>query len=422
MIEKNNLTQSIKTLCEKSSQAAQLLSQLSSDQKQQALLAMADQVEKHRQAILDINQKEVKQAKKNNLSSAFLDRLILSKSTIDAMINGIKKIADMPDPVGRIMDSWTVDSGLKLSRVAIPIGVLAIIYESRPNVTADAAALCMQSGNACILRGGSDCGLTNQKIAECLQKGLETAGITQNAIQYIPTQDRTAVDILLQMDEYIDVIIPRGGKALIKHIQDHSRIPIFSHLEGLCHTYIHEAAQLDMAINIILNAKMRRTGICGATETILIDQSIASHFLPPIINVLIEKGCEIRGDQSVQNIDPRVKLACTKDWATEYLDAIISIKAVDDINDAIKHITQYSTHHTEAIVTDNKKAADLFKKSINSAIVMHNCSTQFADGGEFGMGAEIGISTGKLHARGPVGANQLTTFKYIVEGQGQTRP
>jgi len=412
----------IEKLCIAAKSAASELASASTEKKNQALLAMATAIANRKNEIITVNQQDVSSAKNNNKSAAFIDRLTITEQGVDNMVAGLKKIADLKDPVGIELKAWQVPSGLKISRVSIPLGVIAVIYESRPNVTADAAALCLKAGNAVILRGGSECAKTNQIIADCLQDALREIGLPESVIQYMPTQAHAAVDELLQMDQYVDVIVPRGGRSLIEHIRDKSRIPLFSHLEGLCHTYVHRGANKKMATNIIRNAKMRRTGICGATETLLIDHAIAKDFLPDIITVLIEEGCEVRGDEQTQTIDSRVAAANESDWSTEYLDAIISIRVIDGIDQAISHIHQYGTHHTEAIITDDLQAATQFLNQINSAIVMHNTSTQFADGGEFGMGAEIGIATGKLHARGPVGVEQLTTFKYIVRGTGQVRP
>lgn len=401
--------------------AADKLAQLDAEKKRQALLAMAVKLAQRTDAILEANAIDVQQAEKNNISRAFLDRLQLDQERLKTTINGLRAIADLPDVVGKTVKAWHVPSGLNISRVTVPLGVVAIIYESRPNVTVDAAALCIKSGNAVILRGGSECARSNKILSEALQAGLNDVGVSKDSVQYLPTQDRAAIDRLLALDDYIDVVIPRGGKSLIQYIREKSRIPIFSHLDGLCHTYVHYAATLSMAKDIVLNAKMRRTGICGATETLLIDAIIAEKFLPQIVFALIESGCEVRGDSAVQRIVTEVKLATEDDWRREYLDAIVSIKVVADIDAAIAHINEYGSHHTDAIITEDQRAARWFQQRVNSAIVMHNASTQFADGGEFGMGAEIGIATGKLHARGPVGVEQLTTIKYIVTGSGQTR-
>lgn len=408
-------------ICRQAKNCSYALAQLSSAQKNQALLAMAAQLTNSKQAILAANEQDLTQARQQQLSAALLDRLTLTASRIDAMITGLQAISELPDPVGATLANWTVPSGLQITRVAIPLGVIGVIYESRPNVTVDAAALCLKSGNCVILRGGSESMHSNHAIAACLQRGLIAVDLPAEMIQLVPSQDRSFVNELLSMDDYIDVIIPRGGESLIKHIRKHSSIPTFSHLAGLCHTYIHQQADLRMAQAIICNAKLRRTGICGATETLLIDEAIAEQFLPPILQALIAQGCEIRGDQFTQSLHDGVIAATDLDWSAEYLDAILSVKVVPDLQAAVDHIQQYGSNHTEAIITDDVGAAQQFQHSVNSAIVMHNCSTQFADGGEFGMGAEIGIATGKLHARGPVGLAQLTTFKYVVAGTGQIR-
>lgn len=416
------LNDDIITVCQQAKSASITLSLLSDQQKNNALIAMAEQLEKHKMTIVKENQQDVERAKQQKAEAAFIDRLTLNDERITTMIDGLKKIATLADPVGEVLASWQVDSGLTISRISIPLGVIAIIYESRPNVTADAAALCLKSGNAVILRGGSECAASNKIISQCLQKGLEISGINPNAIQYMPTQDREAVNILLTQNQYIDVLIPRGGKKLIAHLVEHSKIPLLHHLDGICHTYVHSDAELNMTLDIVKNAKLRRTGICGATETLLVDQAIAHTLLPRIVEMLLTEHCEIHGDETVQKINSKVIAATEADWSTEYLAAIIAIKVVDNIDAAIAHIAQYGSNHTEAIITANTQAAEKFLNQVNSAIVMHNCSTQFADGGEFGMGAEMGIATGKLHARGPVGIKQLTTFKYKVEGNGQTRP
>jgi glutamate-5-semialdehyde dehydrogenase len=404
----------------KAKSIARQLATRSNEQKNAALLAMADQLAAARETILAANAKDLENVQ--DKPAAFIDRMTLTSGGVDVMVAGIKKIAALPDPVGCALKEWQVPSGLQFKRVSIPIGVIAIIYESRPNVTADAAALCLKSGNAVILRGGSDCVQSNHAIVKALQAGLSVVGFEPAAIQYVASQNRAAVDTLLSLDDCIDVIVPRGGKSLIERIRSKSRIPVFSHLDGLCHTYIHVDANRDMAVNIVLNAKLRRTGICGATESLLVDKAIAEQLLPPLISQLIEAGCEIRGDNITQQFDERVVPVTEDDWSTEYLDSILSVKVVSDIHEAIAHIAQYGSNHTDAIITDNTEAASQFQAQVGSAIVMHNCSTQFADGGEFGMGAEIGIATGKLHARGPVGVCELTTYKTLVAGSGQTRP
>lgn len=415
------MQQSIQSLCLAAKQASDELAQLSNEQKQHALLAMAEQIEQHSDEIVTTNLQDIEQAEKKNQTAAFIDRLRLDQNGVTQIVHSIKKIAVLPEPVGKVLKDWDVASGLHISRVSVPLGVIAVIYESRPNVTADAAALCLKAGNAVILRGGSECAATNRLLTKCLQQGLQKVGIDANAIQIIPTQDRAAIDVLLTMDQYVDVVIPRGGRKLIEKIVSVSKIPVFRHLDGICHTYVHQDADCKMACDVILNAKMRRTGICGATETVLIDQAIAKEYAPRIIKKLLEHHCEVRGDAFIQSLDNNIKPAEESDWSAEYLEAIIAIKVVDDIDSAIEHINHYGSQHTDAIITSNQAVATKFLQRVNSAIVMHNCSTQFADGGEFGMGAEIGIATGKLHARGPVGVEQLTTFKYLVSGEGQIR-
>lgn len=412
----------ILSLCQQAKSASVMLSTLPEHKKNHALECIVHALTAQADTILKTNANEVEKARKNGLNAAFTDRLLLTSERFQNMLDGISTIINLPDPVGRTMASWSVPSGLDITRTAIPLGVIGVVYESRPNVTADAAALCLKSGNAVILRGGSECEQTNRAIVNAMQQGLEDAEFPIQIIQYVPDQSHNALNALLRMDKYIDVLIPRGGKSLLQKVAEHSRIPVFSHLAGLCHTYIHKDAEPEMALSIVTNAKMRRTGICGATETLLIDAAIAPSLLPGITNSLTEKHCELRGDQQAQKIDARIKPANEDDWHTEYLDAILSVKVVNTIEEAIAHIQHYGSGHTDAIITQNKTAAAQFLQHVNSANVMHNCSTQFADGGEFGLGAEIGIATGKLHARGPVGLEQLTTFKYQVKGTGQTRP
>ncbi len=416
------MVDSIEQQALRAKQMAAELAILHAEKKQAALLAMAKQLSHSSDGIMKANAQDLRDAKQKNKPAAFVDRMTLTESGIDAMITGIQQIAALPDPVGRVLKKWDVPSGLHFKRVSIPIGVIAIMYESRPNVTADAAALCLKSGNAVILRGGSDCLRSNQQIVKALQVGLSNVGLDTDMIQYVADQDRAAVDTLLSLDECIDVIIPRGGKSLIERIRANSRIPVFSHLDGLCHTYIHADADFQMALEVVLNAKLRRTGICGATETLLVDAAVAESILPPLIEKLNEQGCEVRGDKVTLAIDPRVLPATEGDWSTEYLDAILAIKVVSGIEEAIAHIARFGSDHTDSIITQNQEAADRFQAKVGSSIVMHNCSTQFADGGEFGMGAEIGIATGKLHARGPVGVEELTTYKTLVCGEGQIRP
>lgn len=412
----------IEKIAEQAKNAALSLQCLPTELKNAALISMAQEILKDEDRILAANQQDLQAAAKQKLSTALIDRLTLTPQRIKAMAESIKIIADLKDPVNQILSTWKVPSGLTIEKVSMPLGVIGVIYESRPNVTADAAALCFKAGNAVILRGGSEALHSNIAIYQCIARALTLHEIAVNTIQFMPTQDRAAVSALLQMDKYIDVIIPRGGNALINSIRAESRIPMFLHLSGLCHTYVHESADVAMAIKIILNAKMRRTGICGATETILIDKSILETHARTIVSALLAADCEIRGDANIQALDPKIKHATEEDWRTEYLDAIVSIKTVENIHDAIAHIQTYGTSHTEAIIAEDTAAVKLFFKHINSAIVMHNASTQFADGGEFGMGAEIGIATGKLHARGPIGVEQLTTFHYLVHGEGAVRP
>lgn len=402
--------------------AAQSLATASADAKNQALRAMARTIRDATGRILDANRTDLATARAADRPDAFIDRLTLDNDRIDAMAAGLDAIADLPDPVGRVDASWKRPNGLAIERVRVPIGVIGIIYESRPNVTADAGALCMKSGNAAILRGGSESYETSRAILECLRTGLSDAGLDANAIQMVPTTDRAAVGMMLQgLGGVIDVIVPRGGKSLVGRVQDEARVPVFAHLEGLCHVYVDRAADLAMARDIVVNAKMRRTGICGAAETLLVDRAVAPSHLTPIADALIEAHCRLRGDTEACALDSRIDAAGEEDWITEYLDAIISIRIVDGVDGAIDHIARYGSNHTDCIVTADDGTAERFLTRVDSAIVLHNASTQFADGGEFGMGAEIGIATGKLHARGPVGLEQLTTFKYVVRGSGQTR-
>ena len=356
------------------------------------------------------------------LSAALLDRLMLDAERVEAMARGIETVAELPDPLGSVTAEWQRPNGLVIQRVTVPLGVIGIIYESRPNVTADAAALCLKSGNAAILRGGTESYHSSHAIYDCLRKGLADAGIDADAVQMVPTTDRAAVGYLLSsMHEWIDVVVPRGGKGLIKRVQDDARVPVIGHLDGICHVYLHAAADTEMACDIVLNAKMRRTGICGAAETVLVDRAAADRLVPAVSRALIDAGCEIRGDAVVTALVKEAKAADEADWSTEYLDAIVSMRVVDDIDAAIQHIAHYGSGHTECIVTSDDMAAEHFFRDVDSAIVLQNASTQFADGGEFGMGAEIGIATGRVHARGPVGAEQLTSYKYVVRGSGQVR-
>ena len=401
--------------------AARGLALATSAQKNQALTAMAAHIRKNSTAIIAANQVDLTAAKAKNLKAAFVDRLLLNAARIEAMAKGLEEVAALNDPVARVLEKWVRPNGMEISRIAVPIGVIGIIYESRPNVTADAGALCLKSGNAAILRGGSDSFATSQVIVTFLQSALTEAGLDENCIQMVPSTDRKIVGQMLSgLGGTIDLIVPRGGKTLVARVQNEARVPVFSHLEGICHVYVDKAADPEMAKAIVLNAKMRRTGICGAAETILIDRAAIQN-LKPIIRMLIDAGCEVRGDAEAMAADTRVIAATEEDWATEYEDAIVSIRVVDGVAAAIAHIAKYGSQHTDSIVTADTKTAEKFLTEVDSAIVLHNASTQFADGGEFGFGAEIGIATGKLHARGPVGVEQLTTFKYQIRGNGQTR-
>ncbi len=409
-------------LGKKARAAARLLAKTSTMVKNAALMAAAESIGNNGALIKAANAKDMEAARAKNLSAALLDRLELTDSRIAGMAKGLVDIATLADPVGQVMNEWNRPNGLEIQRVRTPLGVIGIIYESRPNVTADAGALCLKAGNACILRGGSESFHSSRAIFVCLQEGLRAARLPEACIQMVPVTDRAAVGEMLTMTKYIDVIIPRGGQSLVERVTRDSRVPTFQHLMGLCHTYIHSDADPAKARKVVLNAKMRRTGVCGATETLLIDEAIVEKILPPILNDLIKAGCEIRGDEIVQKLDARVKAADAADWDTEYLDSILAVKTVKGLDDAMAHIVAHGSEHTEAIITEDEVAAERFMAGLDSAIVMHNASTQFADGGEFGMGAEIGIATGKLHARGPVGVEQLTTFKYKVRGDGQIRP
>ena len=397
------------------------LAQATTEAKNTALLRAAQALRDDGAKIIAANEIDMAEATARDIGSAKLDRLMLDAARIESMAKGLEDIAALDDPIGDVMADWTVPSGLEISRVRIPLGVIGVIYESRPNVTADAGALCLKSGNATILRGGSESFHSSHAIFDCLQVGLKAAGLPEHALQMVPTRDRAAVGEMLRMADYIDVIVPRGGRSLIARVMEDSRVPIFAHLEGLCHVFIDKAADLQMARDIVVNAKMRRTGICGAAETLLVDAAVAGTHLKPIIDDLIAAGCEVRGDDAVQAVNDKVRPASEDDWFTEHLDKIISARVVDSLDGAIAHIEHYGSHHTECIVSDDTAAAERFLAEVDSAILLHNASTQFADGGEFGMGAEIGISTGRMHARGPVGLEQLTTFKYLVRGKGQTR-
>jgi glutamate-5-semialdehyde dehydrogenase len=400
--------------------AAAQLAQTSTPAKNAGLKAAAAAIRAAQATILAANAADVAEAKQ--LGAAMIDRLALDAGRVEAMARGLEEVAALADPVGTVLAQWRRPNGLDIQRVRVPLGVVGIIYESRPNVTADAAGLCLKAGNACILRGGSESFRSNQAIYAALQIGLAEAGLPKGAIQMPPTTDRAAVGVMLGMSDVIDVIVPRGGKSLIGRVQAESKIPVLAHLEGNCHVYVDGAADLAMARAVVMNSKMRRTGVCGAAETLLVDRACAGTHLRPLVEDLLAAGCEVRGDGVTQKADARVKAAVDSDWATEFLDAIIAVKVVDGVGDAIRHIGAHGSHHTESIVTDDPAAANRFLNEIDSAILLHNASTQFADGGEFGMGAEIGIATGKLHARGPVGVEQLTSFKYVVRGSGQVRP
>jgi glutamate-5-semialdehyde dehydrogenase len=404
-------------------QAARALALASAAQKNRALAAMAKAMRGSKAAILAANRQDLAEAKAAGATAAFLDRLTLDAARIEAMAEGLDVIRKLKDPVGTVLASWRRPNGMRIERVRVPLGVVGVIYESRPNVTADAGALCLKAGNAAILRGGSESLRSAQAIHAAMVAGLLDAGLPPAAISLVPTRDRAAVGMMLAgLDGALDVIVPRGGKDLVARVQMEARVPVFAHLEGVCHVYVDGKAKLPMAKAIVLNAKMRRTGVCGAAETLLVDRAAAAKMLKPLVNMLIEAGCEIRGDAAVQAVDSRVKPASEADWSAEYLDAIIAAGVVDGVDAAIAHIERYGSHHTDAIVTEDKTAAEKFLREVDSAIVLHNASTQFADGGEFGFGAEIGIATGRLHARGPVGVEQLTSFKYRIRGSGQTRP
>jgi glutamate-5-semialdehyde dehydrogenase len=403
--------------------ASQALALASTEQKNRALAHVAVRLRADQAALLAANTFDMDAARAKGLSGAMLDRLALDTDRIEAMARGVLEIAALPDPIGTISAQWTRPNGLDIARVRVPLGVIGIIYESRPNVTCDAGALCLKSGNAAILRGGSESAHSSRAIHACLVAGLEAAGLPGAAIQLVPTTDRAAVGYLLSsMTDFVDVVVPRGGKSLVARVQQEARVPVIGHLEGVCHVYVDRDADLAMARAIVKNAKLRRTGVCGSAETLLVDAACAATHLAPIVRDLIEAGCEVRGDAATQKVDARVQAATEQDFYTEFLDAIISARVVDGIDAAIAHIAKYGSAHTESIVTANAATAQRFLTRVDSAIVLHNASTQFADGGEFGMGAEIGISTDRFHARGPVGVEQLTSYKYVVRGSGQVRP
>ena len=418
----SEIEQAVRRIGERAKSAAAALARSTAEQRTRALEAAAAAIRKASQKLVEANRADMAAAEKQSLSAAMLDRLRLDAGRIESMAAGVTAVAALPDPVGRTLYETTRPNGLQIARVSVPLGVIGIIYESRPNVTADAGALCLRAGNAAILRGGSESRHSSAAILACLRAALLEAGLPEDAIQGLPTTDRRAVGALLRLSDCVDIIVPRGGRGLIERVQQESRIPVLAHLDGLCHTYVDAGADPAMARRIVLNAKMRRTGVCGATETLLIDRRIAAAQLPGIVDDLQAAGCELRGDAAARAIDPRIGPASDADWDTEYLDAILAIAVVDGVEGALRHIARHGSRHTEAIITEDKNAAERFLAEVDAAIVLVNASTQFADGGEFGMGAEIGIATGKLHARGPVGAEQLTSYKYIVRGTGQARP
>ncbi|WP_454559742.1 glutamate-5-semialdehyde dehydrogenase [Parapedomonas caeni] len=402
--------------------AVHALGLASTEVKNRAINAAAAAIRAREADILAANTRDMEAGRAKGLTPAMLDRLELNPKRIEAIAAGLEAVAALPDPVGRVSEAWTRPNGLRIERVSVPLGVIGVIYESRPNVTADAGALTLKAGNAVILRGGSESLHSSRAIHACLVAGLQAAGLPEAAIQLVGTPDRAAVGAMLTATGLIDIIVPRGGKSLVARVQEEARVPVFAHLEGICHTYLDQSATIEMAIAVTLNAKMRRTGICGATETLLIDRAAAGRLAGPVIGALLEAGCTVRAEADVRSLDPRIEAATEADWTTEYLDAIIAVKLVDGVAGAIAHINAYGSHHTDAIIAEDADTAARFLREVDSAIVLHNASTQFADGGEFGFGAEIGISTGRIHARGPVGVEQLTTYKYVVRGSGQTRP
>ena len=403
--------------------AARELAVAPTEAKNAALTAAASALRANAPRIIAANARDLEAARAADRPASFIDRLMLDEKRVNAIAQSLDEIAALSDPVGRVLAHWTRPNGLDITRIAVPLGVIGIIYESRPNVTADAGALTLKAGNAAILRGGSESHHSSQAILDCLTLGLEAADLPKASIQLVPTTDRAAVGLMLTgLDGNLDVIVPRGGKSLVERVQTEARVPVFAHLEGICHTYVDRGADLDIAIPLVLNAKLRRTGVCGSTETLLVDKNAHEDYLTPLVKALLDAGCEVRGDEATLKCDPRVKAALPQDYGHEFLDRIIAVKTVDGVDEAIAHIAKYGSQHTDCIVTECNGTAARFLARVDSAIVLHNASTQFADGGEFGMGAEIGIATGKMHARGPVGVEQLTTFKYIVRGTGQIRP
>ena len=423
LLHDSNVEAAMLAMGEAARNAARQLAAAPRETKDAALKIAATELRRHTPVIIEANKRDLATAEDASKPGAYLDRLMLDPDRIEGVAASLEAIADLPDPVGEVIAEWDRPNGLRISRVRVPIGVIGIIYESRPNVTADAGALSLKSGNAAILRGGSDSHHSSMAILTCLAHGLREAELPEDAIQIVPTIDREAVGYMLRgLEGAIDVIVPRGGKSLVARVQEEARVPVFAHLEGVCHTYVDRGADIDKAVEILLNAKLRRTGVCGATETLLVDKNAHEDYLTPLVKALLDAGCEVRGDAATQAADKRAVAATENDWGTEYLDAIIAVKVVDGIDEAIAHIAKYSSQHTDCIITECLGTAERFLARVDSAIVMLNASTQFADGGEFGMGAEIGIATGRLHARGPVGLEQLTTFKYVVRGDGQIRP
>jgi len=419
---RHDLAAEMLALGDRARQAARVLATTPGPAKDRALQAAAAALRARAEEILAANAQDLAAARSGGLRASLVDRLALDERRVEAMAAGLEAVAALPDPVGAEIARWQRPNGLDIARVRVPLGVIGIIYEARPNVTADAGALCLKAGNAAILRGGSESAHSSRAILGCLRQGLAAADLPGSALQSLPTTDRAAVGILLTMSEHIDVIVPRGGPSLIERVQRESRIPVLAHRDGICHVYLDAAADPAMAREVTLNAKMRRTSVCGAAETLLVDRTAAPELLPGVLEDLLAAGCEVRGEPEVQVLDARVRPASEADWRAEYLDAILAIRLVDGVGGAIAHVNRYGSHHTDTIVTADAAAAERFLAEVDSAIVLHNASTQFADGGEFGMGAEIGISTGRLHARGPVGVEQLTSFKYVVRGSGQTRP
>ena len=421
--DKTRLRADLLALGRKARAAARELMLLSPEAKAEALRASARAIRAALPPILEANAADVNEARGSGQNEAFIDRLLLTPERVEGIAKSVEDIADLPDPVGAVTAEWTRPNGLKISRVRTPLGVIGVIFESRPNVTADAGALCLKAGNAVILRTGSGALRSAIELVKAMQAGLASKGMPDGAIQLVPVADREAVGLMLSgLDGAIDVIVPRGGKSLVARVQAEARVPVFAHLDGNNHLYVHEKADLEMARKVLLNSKLRRTGVCGAAETLLVDQAVAATHLAPLVKALLDAGCAVRGDEATQAVDPRVTAASEEDWSTEYLDRIIAVKVVEGLDDAIRHVETYGSHHTDAIITADEAAARRFLSEVDSAIVLHNASTQFADGGEFGFGAEIGIATGRMHARGPVGVEQLTSFKYVVKGEGTIRP